>query len=188
MPLSRFDFDDLPQDDCDFSGQNISQNLLLNPSSQNSSMMILPNLTSPYRMPSTRRPPNGDSSDHGYSTMHDTPHEDSEHFYLRAGVGCGSGATSSGGSGGADSLLNGFCPKTGNGAIKRLSISDSASLNTSISAPSSCYQPQLHLKMNHHPPPKHLVSPTLQTTCLSINHKSPNHILAPVTVHQHMDA
>jgi hypothetical protein len=180
----------MQQDDCDFSGQNISQNLLLNPSSQNSSMMMLPNLTSPYRMPSTRRPPTGDSSDHGYSTM--TPHEDSEHFYLRAGVGgCGSGGTSSGGSGGADSLLNGFCPKNGNGAVKRLSISDSASLNTSISAPSSSYQPQHHLKMNHtqyaskYTP--HLVSPTMKTTSLTIN-KSPNHILVPVTVHQHMDA
>uniref|UniRef100_A0A182QHN0 VWFA domain-containing protein n=1 Tax=Anopheles farauti TaxID=69004 RepID=A0A182QHN0_9DIPT len=123
LPLSRFDLDDGgPFDDCDISRTNAKQNLLLN-GQQNANYMIIPNVASPYQMSADYRRPNGGggggSSDHGYSTM--THHEESEHLCLsnvdpqgiataHAGVGAGG---------------------------KRLSMSDSASISTSVSSPYS---------------------------------------------------
>uniref|UniRef100_A0A182MKM1 VWFA domain-containing protein n=1 Tax=Anopheles culicifacies TaxID=139723 RepID=A0A182MKM1_9DIPT len=125
LPLSRFDLDDgSPSDDCDISRTNAKQNLLLN-GQHNANYMIIPNVASPYQMSSDYRRPNGGggggSSDHGYSTM--THHEESEHLCLSnvdpQGIPSGSGGHGSG---------------VGN---KRLSMSDSASISTSVSSPYS---------------------------------------------------
>uniref|UniRef100_A0A182PD40 VWFA domain-containing protein n=1 Tax=Anopheles epiroticus TaxID=199890 RepID=A0A182PD40_9DIPT len=127
LPLSRFDLDDgSPSDDCDISRTNAKQNLLLN-GQHNANYMIIPNVASPYQMSSDYRRPNGGggggSSDHGYSTM--THHEESEHLCLSNvdPQGIPTGRYSGGG---------------GNGAgAKRLSMSDSASISTSVSSPYS---------------------------------------------------
>ncbi|ETN67353.1 dihydropyridine-sensitive l-type calcium channel [Anopheles darlingi] len=125
LPLSRFDLDDgSPSDDCDAGRTNAKQNLLLN-GQHNANYMIIPNVASPYQMSSDyRRPPNGagggSSSDHGYSTM--THHEESEHLCLAGG----SGADPQG------------IPGAPNGSgTKRHSMSDSASISTSVSSPYS---------------------------------------------------
>ncbi|XP_050083462.1 VWFA and cache domain-containing protein CG16868 [Anopheles aquasalis] len=127
LPLSRFDLDDgSPSDDCDVGRTNAKQNLLLN-GQHNANYMIIPNVASPYQMSSDyRRPPNGagggSSSDHGYSTM--THHEESEHLCLTGG---GSGADPQGIPGAPN----------GSGGAKRHSMSDSASISTSVSSPYS---------------------------------------------------
>ncbi|XP_058056798.1 VWFA and cache domain-containing protein CG16868 [Anopheles bellator] len=124
LPLSRFDLDDgSPSDDCDAGRTNAKQNLLLN-GQQNANYMIIPNVASPYQMSSDYRRPatgggGGSSSDHGYSTM--THHEESEHLCL-AGVG--------------DSHVGAPTASNGSGT-KRLSMSDSASISTSVSSPYS---------------------------------------------------
>lgn len=113
MPLSRFDYDDMSlTDDCEMN--NIRQNLLLH---QTNNPVILPNLSSPYRVVSNyRRNNGGGESDLGYSTM--TPQEDSEHLCLS--------------SSGIDhpSIHN-------TNRHYNMSTSDLASINTSIS--SSCF-------------------------------------------------
>ncbi|XP_053677725.1 VWFA and cache domain-containing protein CG16868 [Anopheles nili] len=125
LPLSRFDLDDgSPSDDCDIGRTNAKQNLLLN-GQHNANYMIIPNVASPYQMSSDYRRPNGGggggSSDHGYSTM--THHEESEHLCLSnvdpQGIPTAHGSGGHGASG------------------KRHSISDSASISTSVSSPYS---------------------------------------------------
>ncbi|XP_040167231.1 VWFA and cache domain-containing protein CG16868 [Anopheles arabiensis] len=128
LPLSRFDLDDgSPSDDCDISRTNAKQNLLLN-GQHNANYMIIPNVASPYQMSADYRRPNGGggggSSDHGYSTM--THHEESEHLCL-SNVDPQGIATAHGG-GGAHGAGSGG---------KRLSMSDSASISTSVSSPYS---------------------------------------------------
>ncbi|XP_059616034.1 VWFA and cache domain-containing protein CG16868 [Phlebotomus argentipes] len=103
---------------------------------------------SPYRAPSACRRPNAADSDHGYSTM--TPHEDSENLCFTL----------------ADPLLT----------HKRLSMSDSASISTSVSSPTNCRPLGLE---------RHLVAPPESTTVLPA---SPHLVLAPVTVHRQMEA
>lgn len=114
--------------------------------SQGSGIMI-PEV-SPYRAPSACRRPNAADSDHGYSTM--TPHEDSENLCFTL----------------ADPLLT----------HKRLSMSDSASISTSVSSPTNHCRP-LGLE-------RHLVAPPEGTTVLPA---SPHLVLAPVTVHRQME-
>uniref|UniRef100_A0A1B0DMH7 Uncharacterized protein n=1 Tax=Phlebotomus papatasi TaxID=29031 RepID=A0A1B0DMH7_PHLPP len=114
--------------------------------SQGSGIMI-PEV-SPYRAPSACRRPNAADSDHGYSTM--TPHEDSENLCFTL----------------ADPLLS----------HKRLSMSDSASISTSVSSPTNHCRP-LGLE-------RHLVTPPEGTTVLPA---SPHLVLAPVTVHRQME-
>ncbi|KFB42960.1 hypothetical protein ZHAS_00010834 [Anopheles sinensis] len=125
LPLSRFDLDDgSPSDDCDIGRTNAKQNLLMN-GQHNANYMIIPNVASPYQMSADYRRPNGagggGSSDHGYSTM--THHEESEHLCLSnvdpqvAPTGHAAGHAGAGG--------------------KRLSMSDSASISTSVSSPYS---------------------------------------------------
>lgn len=114
MPLSRFDYDDMSPDDCEMN--NIRQNLLLH---QTNNAVILPNLSSPYRVVSNyRRTNGGGESDLGYSTM--TPQEDSEHLYLSSGIDYPSVHNH-------NSRHNNY----------NMSTSDLASINTSIS--SSCF-------------------------------------------------
>uniref|UniRef100_A0A182JBD1 VWFA domain-containing protein n=1 Tax=Anopheles atroparvus TaxID=41427 RepID=A0A182JBD1_ANOAO len=126
LPLSRFDLDDgSPSDDCDIGRTHAKQNLLLN-GQANANYMVIPNVASPYQMSADYRRPNGGggggSSDHGYSTM--THHEESEHLCLsnvdRQGAPMAHSADHGGGAGG-----------------KRLSLSDSASISTSVSSPYS---------------------------------------------------
>uniref|UniRef100_A0A6B2EBJ0 Putative dihydropyridine-sensitive l-type calcium channel n=1 Tax=Phlebotomus kandelakii TaxID=1109342 RepID=A0A6B2EBJ0_9DIPT len=102
---------------------------------------------SPYRAPSVCRRPNAADSDHGYSTM--TPHEDSENLCFTL----------------ADPLLT----------HKRLSMSDSASISTSVSSPTNCRP----LALERH------LTPVEGTTVLPA---SPHLVLAPVTVHRQMEA
>lgn len=104
---------------------------------------------SPYRMNAGGyRAPNAES-DHGYSTM--TPREDSEHLCFAL----------------AEPLIN----------HKRISMSDSASLNTSVSSPTNqnyCIAANDKLK-----PPLNDATTILQS--------SPHHIQAQVIVHQPME-
>lgn len=109
--------------------------------------IMLPEV-SPYRAPSACRRPNAADSDHGYSTM--TPHEDSENLCFTL----------------ADPLLT----------HKRLSMSDSASISTSVSSPTNC-RPIMH--------DRHNITPPEGTTHLPA---SPHLVLAPVTVHRQLEA
>lgn len=183
LPLSRFNFDDCQaHDDPPGGGPNgggydhtAAQRNLMNAAD-----------ISPYHMStgsSYRRPPNGES-DHGYSTM--TPHEDSsDHqcFTLAEPL-----------------LLN----------DKRHSKSDTMSISTSISSPTNRQQQQqqqsthygfpsketrynLTSPKKYHSPSRGVYEPTtipLHTTCAGddINVPGATHlILAPVTVHRHME-
>ena len=98
-----------------------------------------------------RRPTYGDSSDHGYSTM--TPHDDSEHHCLTK--------------------------DEAGSRIKRLSMSDSASINTSASSPQN-NQPYDTAGVK-----KHMMND--QTGQMMKPKLSPHHIIAEVTFHRHME-
>lgn len=116
---------------------------------------IVSNIQSPYRIATNYRHPNGytDSSDHGYSTM-GTHQDDSEHHM---------------------SISN------SNRHNKRFSLSDSASVNTSISSPQNNQPYDLSL-------PVHKFPPSDQTQILSPKKLSPNQIIAEVTVHRIMES
>ncbi|XP_005189036.2 VWFA and cache domain-containing protein CG16868 [Musca domestica] len=187
LPLSRFNFDDCQADDPPGGGgvgggydHTAAQRSLMNAAD-----------ISPYHMStgsSYRRPPNGES-DHGYSTM--TPHEDSsDHqcFTLAEPL-----------------LLN----------DKRHSKSDTMSISTSISSPTNRQQQQQQSshygfpskesrynltspKKYSHSPSRGVYEPTtipLQSSlaagddgCGSSSVPGATHlILAPVTVHRHME-
>lgn len=115
------------------------------------------NIQSPYRIATNYRHPNGytDSSDHGYSTM-GTHQDESEH---QASIS--------------------------NRHNKRFSLSDSASINTSISSPQNNQPYDLPMPpqtgVRHHPPSD-------QTQILSPKRLSPNQVIAEVTVHRMMES
>ncbi|XP_037946193.1 VWFA and cache domain-containing protein CG16868 [Teleopsis dalmanni] len=178
LPLSRFNFDDCQAHDepPDIYDHTSAQRNLINPAN-----------ISPYHVStgsSYRRPPNGES-DHGYSTM--TPHEDSsDHqcFTLAEPL-----------------LLN----------DNRHSKSDTMSISTSISSPTNRHNQQHNYNSSYHNQPTtskdaryNLTSPkkyytnvhsparVYEQTVLPIhdNKNAPNgshYILAPVTVHRHME-
>uniref|UniRef100_A0A336KQQ9 CSON014583 protein n=1 Tax=Culicoides sonorensis TaxID=179676 RepID=A0A336KQQ9_CULSO len=126
MPLSRFDYDDMSPDDCEMN--NIRQNLLLH---QTNNAVILPNLSSPYRVVSNyRRTNGGGESDLGYSTM--TPQDDSEHLYISSGIDYPSVHNHNN----SNSRHNNY----------NMSTSDLASINTSIS---SSYFPSTKFSNNY---------------------------------------
>lgn len=105
---------------------------------------------SPYRVNAGAYrppPPNTDNSDHGYSTM--TPREDSEHLCFAL----------------AEPLINN----------KRISMSDSASVNTSVSSPTN--------QTNFIPIDKPKLQLKDTTTCMLMQ----TTIQAPVTVHHPME-
>jgi hypothetical protein len=112
---------------------------------------IVSSIQSPYRIATNYRHPNGytDSSDHGYSTM-GTHHDDSEHHI-----------------------------SVSNRQNKRFSLSDSASINTSISSPQNTQPYDLPVAKIHYPPS--------DQTILSPKKLSPNQVIAEVTVHRLMD-
>ncbi|KAL1394728.1 hypothetical protein pipiens_003002 [Culex pipiens pipiens] len=172
LPLSRFDIEDhSPPDDCDISRTNAKQNLLMN-NQNNANYMIFPSVTSPYQMSSNYRRPNAGSSDHGYSTM--THHEESEHLCL--------------------SNAEPVAPNASAG--KRLSMSDSASINTSVSSPYSNHQNFLSHNGKLKPTgiggdseeQQKLYDPsqTVLPSPSSVS-RTGHHILVPVTVHRNMD-
>jgi len=114
-------------------------------------------IQSPYRIATNYRQPHvyTDSSDHGYSTM-GTHHDDSEHHA---------------------SISNRH-------TNKRPSLSDSVSVNTSISSPQN-QQPY----DQHHPLTTTLTSrsmPSSDQTILSPKKLSPHQVIAEVTVHRPM--
>lgn len=127
----------------------------LNQSLLNTNDNVVPNIQSPYRIATNYRHPNGytDSSDHGYSTM-GTHHDDSEH---QASIS--------------------------NRHNKRFSLSDSASINTSISSPQNNQPYDLSL-------PVHIgkILSSEQTQILSPKKLSPHQVLAEVTVHRMMES
>lgn len=189
LPLSRFNFDDCQAYD-DPPGGGHSGGGYDHTAAQRSLMNAAD--ISPYHMStgsSYRRPPNGES-DHGYSTM--TPHEDSsDHqcFTLAEPL-----------------LLN----------DKRHSKSDTMSISTSISSPTNRQQQQqqsshygfpskesrynLTSPKKYHSPSRGVYEsttiPSLQTNLTAagstadcdLNVPGATHlILAPVTVHRHME-
>lgn len=199
VPMSRFDYDDiiLPDDDCGGGGgggggpgaANLSGNRLECNRYRTALMSADGNNVcgvadvSPYRMNGGgyRRPTNGES-DHGYSTM--TPHEDSEHQCFAL----------------AEPLINNK---------KRLSVSDSMSIDTSISSPTTQQQlqemgkPTMTTQLPFNGPAAAFeVSVSLAPLPHIENGKqshtnngmtmlmtmSPHHIQAPVTVHHPMEA
>ncbi|XP_055545291.1 VWFA and cache domain-containing protein CG16868 [Wyeomyia smithii] len=181
LPLSRFDIEDHnPPDDCDISRTSAKQNLLLN-GQNNANYVIFPNVTSPYQMSSNYRRPNAGSSDHGYSTM--THHEESEHL-----------------------CLSNAEPVAPNASGKRMSMSDSASINTSVSSPYSNHQNFLALSSTKGQPyqpvngaddldqqqqkfidPTQTVLPSPTSVSRTGIYGAGHHILVPVTVHRNMD-
>lgn len=151
MPLSRLDYKDTCQhDDQNDMNGTGNQRLIINSSTSNS---IIISDISPYRIATNYRRPNGDS-DHGYSTM--TPHEDSEHIGFNL----------------AEPLMQ--------NNQKRYSMSDSASINTSVSSPHN-----YHLNLIPIDRPKHAFVP--QQTVLPLALPS-NHYEVAVDVHRHMEA
>lgn len=173
LPLSRFNFDDCQAHDEPPTGgydHAAAQRQLMHAAD-----------ISPYHMSSGssyyRRPPNGES-DHGYSTM--TPHEDSSDqqcFTL------------------AEPLLL---------HDKRHSKSDTMSISTSISSPTNRQQSNTHPYLSNQPATKTerykqqqqaTPSPCRGTTSvygqttLPLDAEEPrsHYILAPVTVHRHME-
>lgn len=153
MPLSRFDYDDMSPDDCEMN--NIRQNLLLH---QTNNAVILPNLSSPYRVVSNyRRTNGGGESDLGYSTM--TPQEDSEHLYLSGGIDYPSVHNHT------NSRHNNY----------NMSTSDLASINTSIS--SSCF-PNTKFSNNY----EYQQVPTTTTSAIGVAAIPP---ITTTTTHHH---
>ncbi|XP_030559719.1 VWFA and cache domain-containing protein CG16868 [Drosophila novamexicana] len=175
LPLSRFNFDDCQaHDEPPMGGYDhaAAQRQLMHAAD-----------ISPYHMSSGssyyRRPPNGES-DHGYSTM--TPHEDSSDqqcFTL------------------AEPLLL---------HDKRHSKSDTMSISTSISSPTNRQQSTTHPYLSNQPAskterykqqqqPQATPSPcrgaaaVYGQTTLPLDAEEPrsHYILAPVTVHRHME-
>jgi hypothetical protein len=120
---------------------------------------IVSSIQSPYRIATNYRHPNGytDSSDHGYSTM--GTHQD-------------------------ESEPQASISNRGN---KRFSLSDSASVNTSISSPQHTQPYDISMPP---PPPRQTSSsfyPSSDQTILSPKKLSPHQIIAEVTVHRLMD-
>lgn len=177
VPLSRFNFDNCQDNDtpggCD-GNDDIGPTLQHN--------FIHTSNISPYHMSSVssyQRPPNGES-DHGYSTM--TPHEDfTDHqsFTLAEPL-----------------LLN----------DKRHSKSDTMSISTSISSPTKRYQqyhnPYMHMSQGvtkensfvqmsitkeANPFNSSITHEQTKLKNPADDHFCKNHILAPVTVHRHME-
>lgn len=131
----------------------------LNQSLLNANENAISNIQSPYRIATNYRHPNGytDSSDHGYSTM-GTHHDESEHHI-----------------------------SINNRQNKRFSLSDSASVNTSISSPQHTHPFDITL-----PSPKQTINsnssyPSCDQTILSPKKLSPHQVIAEVTVHRLMD-
>lgn len=195
VPLSRFNFDNIPphdngdMDDLGGGGhRGVLDSNLVHPIGN---AIMVPDI-SPYHMStgsSYRRPPNGES-DHGYSTM--TPHEDSEHMCFTL----------------AEPLIN---------SNKRLSKSDSLSITTSVSSPTNHYhnynksvvavdRPVSSMgtrirssndqQICNTPKNNSVHGQTDLSSCIreSENQQSQqqkinsHHILAQVTVHRHMEA
>ncbi|XP_055374784.1 VWFA and cache domain-containing protein CG16868 [Condylostylus longicornis] len=182
LPLSRFNYDDcngnngLGDDDIiGGNGSHILHKNLIHPLANSIAVSEI----SPYHMSSGGyRRPNGES-DNGYSTM--TPHEDSDMCFTLV-----------------EPLIN---------TNKRLSMSaDSMSISTSISSPTnqgdsnkaniSKRNQDFNLKYNERSSPTSsgignnspaLTKQILEQTILP-QQMSPHHILAPVTVHRHMEA
>ncbi|XP_022224517.2 VWFA and cache domain-containing protein CG16868 [Drosophila obscura] len=183
LPLSRFNFDDCKAHDEPPLGGGYDH------TAAQRQLMHAADI-SPYHVStgsSYRRPPNGES-DHGYSTM--TPHEDSSDqqcFTLAEPL-----------------LLN----------DKRHSKSDTMSISTSISSPTnrqqSSTQPNTHPYLSNQPtskterykhqqmqatpspcrgPPAGGVygQTTLPLCAVDGDETRPHYILAPVTVHRHME-
>lgn len=113
---------------------------------------IVSNIQSPYRIATNYRHPNGytDSSDHGYSTM-GTHHDDSEHH-----------------------------ASISTRHNKRFSLSDSASINTSISSPQNDLSLPLQTSVRQ--------MSSEQTQILSPKKLSPHQVIAQVTVHRMMES
>lgn len=162
MPLSRFDYDDInPHDDGDLGGNSMNRNLL-RPAAGSPIIDI-----SPYRMNAGayRAPAANAESDHGYSTM--TPREDSEHLCFAL----------------AEPLIG--------ANSKRKSMSDTASVNTSVSSPTN-YKPHHNYLIAIDKPKLPLPQPQKSTmemmTQLPLSSSSPHHIQASVTVHHPMEA
>lgn len=164
VPLNRIQFEDAPFDDEQHDGNSSNQNLI----PVNNGAIVPAEVSSPYRAPSAyRRRPNADS-DHGYSTM--TPHDDSENLCFTL----------------ADPLPN--------AGQKRASISDSASINTSVSSPTN-YQRHYNVPLDNKTILGGSSSIDLRDTAAAmlsgVHHSSgsPHHVLlAPVTVHRQMEA
>ncbi|GAB0089868.1 VWFA and cache domain-containing protein CG16868 [Sergentomyia squamirostris] len=149
---------DVPMTRLNFDDMNHDDGDMGNSSNQNllpapGTGIMIPEV-SPYRAPSACRRPNAADSDHGYSTM--TPHEDSENLCFTL----------------ADPLLT----------QKRLSMSDSASISTSVSSPTNC-RPLALEKLHPVTPP--MSNDVPGNTVLPA---SPHLVLAPVTVHRPMEA
>lgn len=120
---------------------------------------IVSNIQSPYRVATNYRHPNGytDSSDHGYSTM-GTHHDESEpHVSIS------------------------------NRQNKRFSLSDSASINTSISSPQNTQPYDLSLLQTSTRQAIISQFPSSDQTILSPKKLSPHQVIAEVTVHRLMD-
>lgn len=153
VPMSRLDFKDMCQHD-DQNDVNSNGNQKLLLNSGIGSNTIISEV-SPYRIATNYRRPNADS-DHGYSTM--TPHEDSEHIGFNL----------------AEPLIQ---------QQKRLSMSDSASINTSVSSPHNYH---LNLIPIDRPKPSNNLFETPQTILpLSL---PAHHYEVAVDVHRHMEA
>lgn len=116
---------------------------------------IIANIQSPYRVATNyiRQPNYTDSSDHGYSTM-GTHQDDTSEPHA----------------------------SFSNRQNRRFSLSDSASINTSISSPHNIQPYDLspkHILTNHYP--------SSDQTILSPKKLSPHQVIAEVTVHRLMD-
>lgn len=175
LALNRMHYDDPFDENND--GNNSNQNLI----PVNNGLVNADAAVSPYRAPSVyRRPPNADS-DHGYSTM--TPHDDSEN----AGFTLADPLLNRGGAGGGRG--------GGGGGQKRASLSDTISINTSVSSPTN-YQKHYNVPLRddgivgNSSQIAGSTSMDLRDTgaLLAQQHQSPHHLLAPVTVHRQMEA
>lgn len=157
MQMSRLDYDEAPHDEHNHEMGNNLNQSLLN-SIENA---VASNIQSPYRVATNYRHPNGytDSSDHGYSTM-GTHQDESEQQHPAM---------------------------TNRSHNKRQSMSNSASVNTSISSPQTQQPYDLSLPLTngkhtityHDPSQTHIISPKMM---------SPHHVIAEVTVHRQMEA
>lgn len=162
MPMSRFDYDDINPHDDGDLGGNSMNRNLLRPVAGSPIIDI-----SPYRMNAGayRAPANGES-DHGYSTM--TPREDSEHLCFAL----------------VEPLIG--------ANNKRKSMSDTASVNTSVSSPTN-YKPHYNNYLIAIDKPKLPLqlqaenkSSMEMTTQLPLS--AAHNIQASVTVHHPMEA
>jgi hypothetical protein len=119
---------------------------------------IVSSIQSPYRIATNYRHPNGytDSSDHGYSTM-GTHHDDISEPHV----------------------------SISNRQNKRFSLSDSASVNTSISSPQ--HNQPYDTSLTTPRPGINSFYPSSDQTILSPKKLSPHQVIAEVTVHRLME-